>query len=49
VLDEALRDHIERQPHPQPRRHVMTAFAPGLDEFDTLYREPAKQAAHERA
>jgi hypothetical protein len=42
VLDEALRDCIERQPHAQPRRHVMTAFASSLDEFDSLYREPAK-------
>lgn len=42
VLDEALRDDIERQQYAQPRRHVMTAFASSLDEFDSLYRELAK-------
>lgn len=42
VLDEALRDYIDRQQKSQPRRHVMTSFASSLDEFDHLYRELAK-------
>jgi protein-disulfide isomerase-like protein with CxxC motif len=42
VLDEALRDYIDRQQKERPRRHVMTAFASSLDEFDSLYRELAK-------
>ncbi len=41
VLDEALRDYIERQQKESPRRHVMAAFASSLDEFDHLYRELA--------
>lgn len=42
VLDEALRDYIDRQQQQHVRRHVMTAFAASLDEFDDLYRELAK-------
>ena len=42
VLDEALRDYIDRHQKELPRRHVMTSFASSLDEFDTLYRELAK-------
>jgi len=42
VLDEALRDYIDRHQKEQPRRHVMAAFASSLDEFDNLYRELAK-------
>ena len=41
VLDEALRDYIDRQQQ-HVRRHVMMAFAASLDEFDDLYRELAK-------
>jgi protein-disulfide isomerase-like protein with CxxC motif len=42
VLDDALRDYIDRQQKERPRRHVMAAFASSLDEFDNLYRELAK-------
>lgn len=42
VLDEALREYIDRQQKERPRRHVMTAFANSLEEFDSLYRELAK-------
>jgi len=42
VLDEALRDYIERHQTERPRRHVMDAFTSSLDEFDNLYRELAK-------
>jgi len=42
VLDEALRDYIDRQQKERPRRHVMASFASSLDDFDSLYRELAK-------
>lgn len=42
VLDEALRDYIDRQQKERPRRHVMAALASNLDDFDRLYRELAK-------
>ena len=42
VLDEALRDYIDRQQTERPRRHVMASFATSLEEFDSLYRELAK-------
>jgi len=42
VLDEALNNYIDLQQRERPRRHVMTAFANSLDEFDSLYRELAK-------
>jgi predicted transcriptional regulator len=42
VLDEALRDYIERKETGRPRRHVMEAFAHSIGEFDSLYRELAK-------
>ena len=42
VLEEALREYIDRQQKERPRRHVMAAFASSLDEFDSLHRELAK-------
>jgi predicted transcriptional regulator len=42
VLDEALRDYIDRQQKERPRRHVVSAFAASLEEFDALYGELAK-------
>lgn len=42
VLDEALRDYIDRQQKERPRRHAMDSFAASLDEFDSLYRELAR-------
>ncbi len=42
VLDEALRDYIDRQLKGRPRRHVLSAFAASLEEFDSLYSELAK-------
>jgi hypothetical protein len=42
VLDETLRDYIDRHQKERPGRHVMTSFASSLDEFDSLYRELAK-------
>jgi hypothetical protein len=42
VLDEALRDYIDRQQKDRPRRHVMASFASSLEEVDSLYRKLAK-------
>jgi predicted transcriptional regulator len=42
VLEEAMRDYIDRQQNARPRRHAMEAFAASLEEFDSLYRELAK-------
>ena len=42
VLDDALRDYIDRRQTQRPRRHVLTAFAASLYEFDELYRDLAK-------
>lgn len=42
ILDEALREYIERKEKGQPRRQTMDAFAQSLSEFDQLYRELAK-------
>ena len=42
ILDEALREYIERKEKAQPRRQAMDAFAQSLSEFDQLYRELAK-------
>jgi predicted transcriptional regulator len=42
VLDEALREYIERKAKSQTRLHVIEAFSESVGEFDTLYRELAK-------
>lgn len=42
VLDEALREYIERKEKGRSKRHVMEIFGQSLDEFDALYRELAK-------
>lgn len=42
LLDEALREYIERKEKGQPRRQAMDAFAQSLSQFDQLYRELAK-------
>jgi len=41
VLDEAMRDDIDRQQKERPRRYVMPALASSVEEFDELYRELA--------
>jgi hypothetical protein len=41
VLDEALRDYIERKEKGLLRRHVMDSFTQSLGAFDDLYRELA--------
>ncbi|MBK8286778.1 MAG: hypothetical protein IPK97_18995 [Ahniella sp.] len=42
VLDEVLRDYIDRHQKDRPRRHVMSSLVSSLGEFDDLYRELAK-------
>lgn len=42
VLDEALRDYLDRHQKDRPRRHVMASFASSLEEFDSLYQALAK-------
>ncbi len=42
LVDEALRDYIERKIGNTPRRHVMDAFRNSMEQYDSLYRELAK-------
>ena len=42
ILDEALREYLERQQRDQPRQHVISEFALSLNEFDDLYKDLAK-------
>jgi hypothetical protein len=42
VIDEALRDFIDKRKRGKPRPEVLTAFGESLAEFDALYRELAK-------
>ena len=42
VLDDAMRDYLERHSKSRPRQHVMATFASSLEEFDSLYRDLAK-------
>lgn len=42
VLEDALRDYVDRQQKERPRQHVMASFALSVDEFDSLYRDLAK-------
>ena len=42
LVDEALRDYIDKRKHGTPRPAVMTAFGESLAEFDTLYAQLAK-------
>ncbi len=42
VLNEALREYIERKEKGLPRYHTLDAFSESLKEFDQLYRELTK-------
>lgn len=42
VLEDAMRDYIERRTKDRPRRHVLEALSESLEDFDELYRELAK-------
>jgi hypothetical protein len=43
LLDEAMRDLIEKRRAGKPRRHVLEAFGESLADFDQLYRELANK------
>ena len=42
VIDEALRDFIEKRKRGKPRPQVLTALGESLAEYEALYRELAK-------
>lgn len=42
VIDEALRDFVEKRKRGKPRPEIMTAFGESLAQYDSLYRELAK-------
>jgi hypothetical protein len=42
VIDEALRDFIDKRKRGRPRPEVLTALGESLAEYDSLYRELAK-------
>ena len=42
VIDEALRDFIDKRKRGKPRPEILTAFGESLAEYDTLYKELAK-------
>jgi predicted transcriptional regulator len=42
LLEEAMRDYLDRKSQGQSRRHVLEAFSQSRKEFETLYRELAK-------
>jgi predicted transcriptional regulator len=42
VLDDAMREYLERQNKTRPRQHVMASFASSLEEFESLYSDLAK-------
>lgn len=42
VIDEALRDFVDKHKRGKPRPEVLTAFGESLAEYDVLYRKLAK-------
>jgi hypothetical protein len=42
VIDEALRDFIEKRKRGKPRPEVLTALGESLAEYEAVYRELAK-------
>ncbi|SBV98120.1 conserved hypothetical protein [uncultured delta proteobacterium] len=42
LVDEALREYIERKQEEKPRRHVLQAFQSSVAKYDSLYKELAK-------
>lgn len=39
LVDEALREYVERKQGKTPRKHVMQALQASMGQFDDLYRE----------
>ena len=42
LVDEALREYLERKRGTAPRKHVVQALQASLAQYDSLYRELAK-------
>ena len=42
LVDEALREYVERKQRKAPRKHIMQALQASLGQFDALYRELSK-------
>ncbi len=42
VIDEALRDFVDKRRRGKPRPEVLTAFGESLAEYDVLYQKLAK-------
>lgn len=42
LIEEALRDLIDKKKTLKPRKHIMNYFADSLKEYDSLYKELAK-------
>ncbi|HUL95268.1 MAG TPA: hypothetical protein VLT89_04615 [Usitatibacter sp.] len=42
VIDEALRDFVDKRRRGRPRPEALTAFGESLAEYDELYRKLAK-------
>ena len=42
LVDEALREYVERKQGKAPRKHIMQALQASLGQFDALYRELSK-------
>ncbi len=42
LVDEALREYVERKQGTTPRRHVVQAMQASMGQFDGLYRELSK-------
>ncbi len=42
VLDDAMRDYVDRQRTDRPRRHILSALSESIAEYDRLYQELAK-------
>jgi metal-responsive CopG/Arc/MetJ family transcriptional regulator len=42
ILEDALREYLEREQRDHPRQHVISEFASSLNEFDELYKDLAK-------
>lgn len=42
VIEDAMREYLDRRNGERPRQHVMEALAESVAEFDTLYERLAK-------
>lgn len=42
IIDEALRDLIEKKKNGTPRKHILNALNNSISDFDSLYQDLAK-------